>query len=103
MHVAVRVDGALNAVDPSEADRFLDGFVVRQRRSTRVAVVEDQPDFVLRCVVLARPRSPRLPRSRCNTQRPAPLIRSIRSDAYWQLCRPIDLIGQFISFILLKK
>jgi hypothetical protein len=51
-------DLLLDAVDPSEAERFIDGVVVRDAWLTAALAVIDEPDLALGLVMFAEPRAP---------------------------------------------
>ena len=55
------------AVDPTEAERFLDGVLVADARRTRVLLVEYEPDLGRGAVVLLEPCVPR--RTRADVER----------------------------------
>lgn len=52
------VESPDRAVDPTEAQRLLDGIVVQDAGLSRVLLVADKPDLFLGFVVLPQPRTP---------------------------------------------
>ena len=56
--ISVVVEPADQAVDPTEAERFLDGVLVVDRRLARVRLVEHEPDLARGAVIRVEPRAP---------------------------------------------
>jgi hypothetical protein len=52
------IDGFHDAIDPAEAERLLDGVVVRNPRPSRMHTVVPKPDFVLDLIVHSKPPPP---------------------------------------------
>ena len=55
---AIRIDLLRRAVDPAEAERFVDRVVVRNSRLAGLLAVVHEPDLASGLVVLAQPRPP---------------------------------------------
>ncbi|HVT58627.1 MAG TPA: hypothetical protein VHR45_09515 [Thermoanaerobaculia bacterium] len=58
LRVTVVVEAPHDAVDPAEADRFLDGVLVGDPRLAGVLLVEDEPDLEVGVVMAREPGPP---------------------------------------------